>query len=112
LAGCATANKQIAATENTIHTYIAALDDKERDFCSKNPSFKQQCDDLNPLIVTLLKAGDAVNRAAASQNAADLAALAKAGSAVADALQKLPATASGQMFEDLFKALGAATGGK
>ncbi len=109
--GCATANKNLVAADTSIHSALASLDDKEGAFCKANAEkFKQQCADLNPLIKSLLVAGDTFNRGVANQTPSGLLDLASAGTKVYEELKKLPSSATVAMYEDLAKALAAAAG--
>ncbi len=109
--GCASANKNLVAADTSIHSALAALDDKEAAFCKANAEkFKQQCADLNPLIKSLLVAGDTFNRGVANQTPQGLLDLASAGSKVYEELKKLPSSVTVEMYADLAKALAAAAG--
>ncbi len=109
--GCASANKNLVAADTAIHTALAALDDKEGAFCKANAEkFTQQCADLNPLIKSLLVAGDTFNRGVANQTPSGLLDLASAGTKVYEELKKLPSSATAEMYADLAKALAAAAG--
>lgn len=107
-AGCASSNQALVQADTTIHSALASLDDKAHAFCKANEQFKVQCADLNPVMVSLLKAGDTFNRGVANQTPAGLLDLASAGTAVYKELQKLPTSATVEMFKELARALASA----
>ncbi len=93
VSACATANKQLVAADATLHSGLAALDDKVHAFCkapANQPLYSAPCADVNQPMIALLKAGDAFNRGVAAGRITGFGALLSASADVVKAFAKLP----------------------
>jgi hypothetical protein len=106
--GCASAGGNLVITENTVHDALSRVDDQVTDFCDANSNMIAPCQDVRKVLLPTLEAGDAFNRAVASQRVTAIAPLIEAVGRLVTEVRKLPDSASADMVRELASAISAA----